>query len=149
MRETVRAVIINRDLQTYLVQHKEKDPKDQGKWSTPGGGIEAGDSDHPACLLRELKEEFGEEFAPLFRVGAKLFQSFRKDRVDHFYFVFYRGEELEPKVPDEVIKGHWFAKEELEKISLFFGFEPQLVGQAIGLYREALKVAAGLSAREK
>ena len=141
MRETIRAVIINRELKTFLVQHRERSPQDQGKWSTPGGGIDPGDKDHASCLLRELSEEFGEEYAQLFRIGAKLFQSFRADRIDHFYFVFYRGGDLRPKVPDEIVKARWFFPNELEHLPLFFGFEARLAGQAIGLFNEAKKLA--------
>lgn len=142
MRQSVRAVILNRSLQTFLVQYREKDKKDFGKWTTPGFYLDNANEDHAERLMKELKETFGEEFGQLFRVGAKLYQNFGKDRVDHFYFVFFRGEDMEPRESKDILKSAWFEKERLKMHPLYFGFETQLVGQAIGLYQEVLKVAA-------
>src|SRR3954464_793296 len=57
MRETVRAVIVDTQRRTFLVQHRERNPADLGKWGNPGGGVDKTDRDHIHALVRELSEE--------------------------------------------------------------------------------------------
>ena len=50
MRETVRAVIVDKHQRIFLVQHREKNLGDTGKWGTPCGGIDQTDLDHSHAL---------------------------------------------------------------------------------------------------
>lgn len=56
IRQAVRAVVLDPDDRVLLVRFEF--PTTGTKWALPGGGIEAGESDHDA-LRRELSEEVG------------------------------------------------------------------------------------------
>ncbi|MBK7963814.1 MAG: NUDIX hydrolase [Bdellovibrionales bacterium] len=130
MRETVRAVIVDRNHRTFLVQHRERNPCDLGKWGNPGGGIDKSDLDHIQALSRELSEEFGAEIIGQIEIGPKLHINHRPDRTDHFYFVRFFGSSISPQVPDEIMNFGWFTVEEAAGLRLFFGFEAELAAEA-------------------
>lgn len=56
IREAVRALVIDPDDRVLLVRFEF--PNTGTRWAMPGGGVEAGESDHQA-LRRELHEELG------------------------------------------------------------------------------------------
>lgn len=56
IRQAVRAVVLDPDDRVLLVRFEF--PDSGTKWALPGGGIEAGETDHVA-LRRELSEEVG------------------------------------------------------------------------------------------
>ena len=64
IRQAVRAVVLDPDDRVLLVRFEF--PDSGTKWALPGGGIEAGESDHDA-LRRELSEEVG---APAVQIGT-------------------------------------------------------------------------------
>lgn len=134
MRETVRAVIVNSKKQVFLVQHRELDPINLGKWATPGGGLEYNDSSHIDGLKRELREEFGSDalqhliFGPLLRVSRLV------DRVDYFYGVHFGGESLIPQAQDEILETGWFKLEEAGYLNTFFGFEACLAKEVVQIF---------------
>jgi 8-oxo-dGTP pyrophosphatase MutT (NUDIX family) len=134
MRQTVRAILLNRNNYLLLVQHKERDPKSAGKWATIGGGIDEGES-HEISLKREIEEEFGRSAGNNIQIGSKLRESRRPDRTDHFYVVWFDGDDLDPIVPDEILAHRWFKIEEIEGLQLFFGFEKELYSLAMALTR--------------
>lgn len=135
MRETVRAVIIDRNQRTFLVQHRERNHTDLGKWGNPGGGIDKTDLDHTQALMRELGEEFGEHVIRQIEIGPKLRVNHRPDRIDHFYFVKFFGNSLSPQVPEEIMNCGWFTLNEAANLKLFFGFEAELAAEAIEVAR--------------
>lgn len=130
MRETVRAVIIDKNRRTFLVQHRERNPADLGKWGNPGGGIDESDKDHIQALTRELAEEFGSNIVEQIEIGSKLHINHRPDRTDHFYCVKFFGGEITPQAPDEIINCDWFTFEDAAGLKLFFGFEAELAVKA-------------------
>lgn len=130
MRETVRAVIVDRNERVFLVQHRERNPADLGKWGNPGGGIDETDPSHLHALTRELTEEFGDNLAGQIQIGRKLRENLRPDRKDHFYCVLFEGEKISPQAPEEIMNSGWFTFEEAANLKLFFGFEAELALEA-------------------
>ncbi|MBK7963292.1 MAG: NUDIX hydrolase [Bdellovibrionales bacterium] len=130
MRETVRAVIVDQNHRTFLVQHRERNPADLGKWGNPGGGIDKSDKDHLQALTRELAEEFGAEIIGQIEIGAKLLVNHRPDRTDHFYTVRFFGSSISPQAPEEIMNFGWFTIDEAASLKLFFGFEAKLAAEA-------------------
>jgi 8-oxo-dGTP pyrophosphatase MutT (NUDIX family) len=131
VRTTVRAVIINSTGQVFLVQHNEHNPSDLGKWATVGGGLEEFDADYETCLKREIAEEFGEESLNNITVIEKLFVNRQSYREDHFYMVFFSGDNLEPVAGPEILNFKWFELNAISKLPFFFGFEPDLCQLAV------------------
>jgi len=129
MRETVRAVIVDKHQRIFLVQHREKNLGDTGKWGTPGGGIDQTDLDHAHALTRELSEEFGQQVLLQIEIGPKLRVNHRPDRVDYFYAVKFFGNSITPQVPDEILNFGWFTLREADDLKLFFGFEAELAAE--------------------
>lgn len=56
-RVVVAAAVVEREA-TYLVTRRLKGTHLEGFWEFPGGKCEAGET-HPACLIREIREELG------------------------------------------------------------------------------------------
>jgi 8-oxo-dGTP pyrophosphatase MutT (NUDIX family) len=133
LRETVRAILIDKFNRIFLVQHRELNPNDLGKWSTIGGGIDSQDQSEITCLKREIREEFGEHAVQNMIFGDKLTINRRIDRIDHFFLVKYCGNDLVPQVPDEIMNYGWFSVNEANDLPLFFGFETDLARAAIHL----------------
>jgi 8-oxo-dGTP pyrophosphatase MutT (NUDIX family) len=68
-REAVRALVVDRDDRLLLVRYA-RPVGDETWWGTPGGGIDAGESEEDA-LRRELHEEVGLQE---FELGSFLFE---------------------------------------------------------------------------
>ncbi len=130
MRETVRAVIVDKNKRTFLVQHQESNLANLGKWGTPGGGIDKTDLNHEQALTRELSEEFGKELLELTVIGPLLRSHYSTHRADHFYSVLFLGSAILPCAPDEIINSGWFSFSEAKNLNLFFGFEAELAQMA-------------------
>lgn len=126
MRETVRAIILDQKNRIFLVQHRERNISDLGKWSSPGGGIDKADRDHLQALTRELTEEFGQKFVEQIKIGPKLRVNHQLDRIDHFYGVKFFGGDIHPQAPEEIMSFSWFTIEKAKDLKLFFGFEVEL-----------------------
>ena len=136
MKESVRAVVINRQKRhAFFVQHVEWNPADVGKWSTIGGGIEAGDPDHLSCLKREIAEEFGIDSVAHFNFLRKLHTNYWESRTDHFYLAEYLGEVLRPNCPEEIENHAWFLPKEFRELPFFFGIEGRLAEEALNSFR--------------
>lgn len=134
MRQTVRALVLNRRNQCLFVQHDERNPADKGKWATPGGGVDQGE-DHISCLVREFREEFGVSVVDQMEVGPMLYRNTRVDRVDHFYVVWFDGVDVQVQAHEEILQHRWFTTEGVDRIQLFFGFEGELFKKALELNR--------------
>jgi ADP-ribose pyrophosphatase YjhB (NUDIX family) len=130
MKTTARAVLINRNHQCLLVQHNEWNPADQGKWSTVGGRVEL-DESLKSCLERELTEEFGSFIADKFQIGPKIFENRGSDRIDHFFVVWFDGDDVTVEARDEILNHSWFLPDETRQLKLFFGFEADLCAKAL------------------
>ncbi len=137
MRQTVRAILLNNQNLLLLVQHAERDPNDQGKWATVGGGID-GNEDHQQCLRREIAEELGDTIALKITIGPKLFSSHRLDRVDHFYVVWFDGRDVKVVSPEEILRHGWFSQMQVDQLPLFFGFEADLFAKAVKLVKPSM-----------
>jgi 8-oxo-dGTP pyrophosphatase MutT (NUDIX family) len=134
MKTTVRAVLVNQSQQCLLVQHNEWDPDNMGKWSTAGGRLERNET-HELCLKRELVEEFGSSIAEKIKVGPKLHENTRTDRIDFFYAVWFSGEDVTVIARDEILDHKWCSLDEAKQMNLFFGFEADLFLKALSLVR--------------
>ena len=137
MRETVRALVVNNKKEIFFVQHNEQDPKNLGKWSTIGGGLDSGET-YIECLFREIEEEFGYVSAQNIKIGTKLLKNEYYGRIDHFYAAFYKGKNLIPIVTEEIISSQWFTHEEVLKLNTFFGFEKKLAKEALKYFQKSL-----------
>lgn len=143
-----RALIFNGQGQVYLVMHNYKNPKNFGKWSTPGGRRDIDDRNHRDCLYRELEEEFGSQVAQKISIEADLGPHKRICEVDasetvthHFYYCLWKNSEnLIPRGEDhhEIIEGRFFSVEEaldLAKRHLFvLGCEGPLIEKAANIH---------------
>lgn len=128
--QTARALIVRKDRACYLAIHRYRHPKNKGKWSTVGGGIEPEDASLRSGLKRELKEEFGKLACEQMKIGEQVHFFENKTTAHHFFKVRTTAQELIPIQMDEVFEGRFFSLKELQELReqdrLFFGFEYEL-----------------------
>ena len=91
IRHAVRAILMDRDSQRILLMRAEVPEGTHDLWLTPGGGMEAEESQQQA-LQREVWEETGQrigEFAPPVwtRRHAYTFRGVNIEQHETFYFV--------------------------------------------------------------
>jgi 8-oxo-dGTP pyrophosphatase MutT (NUDIX family) len=134
VKNTARAILINRKDRCLFVQHDEWNPADRGKWATVGGRVEDGES-HEACLRREIMEEFGLSVCNKIEIGPKIFENTGKDRLDHFYVVWFEGDDVVIEAVDEILSHQWCSLDEARRLNFFFGFEADLFEKALSLSR--------------
>ena len=112
MRQAVRALVVDPGRRILLLHYANEY---DSWWLTPGGGIDAGESDEQA-LRRELREEIGlEEFA----IGPLLWERERYFMLDpehcgqcnRVYLV--RVPTMEARVVSEARDARWFTLEEV------------------------------------
>lgn len=117
-RVSVRAIIIKDD-KIYLMK-RLKNGKDMF-YSFAGGGIEDGETTS-ACVIREVKEEFGIDVKPVKLVYIYI----SKKNFELFYFCDYvsgkfgtgTGEEFDGSHPDNVYIPEIIALSDLKKLPL-------------------------------
>jgi 8-oxo-dGTP pyrophosphatase MutT (NUDIX family) len=127
----VRAVVVDPDDRVLLLRYGSDH---DAWWITPGGGIDAGESDEEA-LRRELREELGLD---AFEIGPLLFERERHflgepgfgGQANRSYLV--RVPPLEARVISEAEEARWFALEELATLPTSPYDLPQLLTSAIG-----------------
>jgi TDG/mug DNA glycosylase family protein len=112
MRRGVRALCVDPDRRILLLHYANEY---DSWWITPGGGIEAGESDHEA-LRRELREEIGLE---QFEIGPLLWEKERYFMLDaahcgqrnRVYLV--RVPAMEARAISEALEARWFTLDEV------------------------------------
>jgi 8-oxo-dGTP pyrophosphatase MutT (NUDIX family)/ribosomal protein S18 acetylase RimI-like enzyme len=107
---TVRAVLQQED-RFLLVQHHYKNPVNTGKWSLPGGQIDASDFDRQAALHRELREEFQIDVDIVHFIDSYVF----RERQHHIYLARPLQTDLNPD-PAEIVAYEWFRLDEVRAI---------------------------------
>lgn len=108
---TVRAVIM-RDDTVLLVQHHYANPAHWGKWSLPGGRIDAGDQRKEDTLRRELYEELRLRVQIERAVG--LFAD--RTRLHYVYRATPGSAQLNPD-PDEIVGVAWWSLENVDMLN--------------------------------
>lgn len=126
LRDAVRALVIDPDERVLLVRFEF--PRWIG-WATPGGGVNAGESDEEA-IRRELSEESGLEsfeLGPLVWTRTHLFELGRWDgQVERYYLVRTPGFDPAPRLTwaqlnaEYVTAIRWWTLEELETAEALF-----------------------------
>ena len=131
-RLAVRALVVDDDDRVLLVQYR-RPVGEETWWGTPGGGVEAGESDGQA-LARELSEEIGldeVELGPaLFEhVGEFVWARRLVRQVNRTYLVRVREHEPRPRTDlaaEGVVDVRWWRPAELETSAAQFA-PPDLV----------------------
>jgi double-stranded uracil-DNA glycosylase len=131
IRRAVRAVVVDPEDRVLLLRYGAG--YDQW-WITPGGGIDAGESDEQA-LRRELREELGVEE---FELGPLLFERERHflgepgfgGQTNRSYLV--RIPAFEARAISEADEARWFALGELDDVPTSPYDLPALIRNAIG-----------------
>jgi 8-oxo-dGTP pyrophosphatase MutT (NUDIX family) len=127
-RRAVRALVVDERDRVLLLRWER--PLGSSFWVTPGGGVEAGESDRQA-LLRELREEAGLTDP---RPGKRLWRTefvtpelaldggWLRQR-DDVYLVRTRADAVSvPDLVDERVVGHrWWTLDELDRSDDLFG----------------------------
>lgn len=108
---TVRAVI-TRDDTVLLVQHHYTNPAHWGKWSLPGGHIDASDQRKEDALRRELYEELRLRVQVERAVG--LFAD--RTRLHYVYRATPGGAQLSPD-PDEIAGAAWWSLDDVDMLN--------------------------------
>jgi len=127
-RRAVRALVVDERERVLLLRWER--PLGSSFWVTPGGGVEAGETDRQA-LLRELREEAGLTDP---RPGKRLWRTefvtpeFALDggwlrQRDDVYLVRTRADAVSvPDLVDEKVTGHrWWTLDELDRSDDLFG----------------------------
>jgi double-stranded uracil-DNA glycosylase len=127
-RRAVRALVVDERDRILLLRWER--PLGSSFWVTPGGGVEAGETDRQA-LLRELREEAGLTDP---RPGKRLWRTefvtpeFALDggwlrQRDDVYLVRTRADAVSvPDLVDEKVMGHrWWTLDELDRSDDLFG----------------------------
>jgi G:T/U-mismatch repair DNA glycosylase/8-oxo-dGTP pyrophosphatase MutT (NUDIX family) len=118
-REAVRALVLDADDRTLLVQYR-RPVGDDTWWGTPGGGIDPGEG-HEEALRRELREEIGLhdfELGPLLyeHVGEFPWQRVLYRQTNATYLVRVHAHEPAATIdlgPEGVADVRWWTPEEL------------------------------------
>jgi double-stranded uracil-DNA glycosylase len=119
-RDAVRAIVVDRDDRVLLMRFENPVTHDVW-WATPGGGLEAGESDEEA-LRRELLEETGLRFAdpgPVVWTREHVFPWDRRllRQSERFHLIRVEHHEVSPTtdLASEGVYGHrWWTLPELE-----------------------------------
>jgi TDG/mug DNA glycosylase family protein len=114
MRQAVRAVVVDPDDRVLLLRYEGLYHE---WWITPGGGIDAGESEEEA-LRREMREELG---ITEFEIGPLLWESSRHlveqgfgGQTNRHYLV--RTDAFEARVVSEAHGAEWFALDDLPEL---------------------------------
>jgi TDG/mug DNA glycosylase family protein len=117
-RHAVRSVVI--DAQNRLLLYRFVSPGGESFWSTPGGGVEAGESADEA-MRRELREEVGlrdVQLGPCIWTREEVFVWHRVVwQVERYYLVRVESHEVEPELDltEEGMHEHrWWTLGEIE-----------------------------------
>lgn len=114
-RVSIRALVLD-DQKRFLFVKEEN-----GKWQTPGGGLDYGETPKD-CLTREIKEEMGLDIV-VFNNKPEYFYTATKDNNDNMYFahIVYRVElkNFEFKESEECVEIGFFTKEEASNLYCF------------------------------
>lgn len=113
-----------------VIEHQEKfllirQNYGSGRWTVPGGGIEAGEAAHDAAV-REVKEETGIDITDLVLLGThRQVVEYKNDTVD-----LYSAKATTNQIsidPAEIKEARWFARNELpqnisQQVTRIFGY---------------------------
>jgi ADP-ribose pyrophosphatase YjhB (NUDIX family) len=115
-----------RDADARLLLVRRANPPAQGRWSIPGGRVEAGES-HEDAVIRELAEETGISGRVVREVGT-----IRRDAPSGGVYVIrdFLVEVDEGSVPsagDDAADARWFSDDELDGLETSDGLVETLV----------------------
>lgn len=117
----IGAAILNREGKLFLAKRGDKAKNETGKWETPGGGLEFGETVEEA-LKREMKEEFGIEIEIIELLNV--YDHILKDEGQHWVAISYlcKLTEHTPTIlePEKCSAIGWFTLDEGEKLELSF-----------------------------
>jgi 8-oxo-dGTP diphosphatase len=115
-----------RDTAGRLLLVRRANPPAQGRWSIPGGRVEAGES-HETAVIRELEEETGITGRVVREVGT-----IRRDAPSGGVYVIRDflvevDEESTPSAGDDAADARWFSDGELDGLETSDGLVETLV----------------------
>ncbi len=120
------AIITNQEGKVLLQKRNDPStPKAHGKWDTPGGGVDEGETKEEA-VVRECKEEIGVDVVVIKELEAQ-FRSWTHEsgKVVSYGIYGYHCRIKDNQTPfaanDEVFEVRWFTKEEIEKLETLPG----------------------------
>lgn len=138
MQESSRALITNKEGKLLLIlQNYLRHPEWFGdQWYTVGGNHDAEDASPEAALVREIREELGEEIAAHLKIQRVVDRLEIGDRFHHFFHVEYDGVDMNvPRDTEELLEGRFFSLAEVEAL----GSEGRLLmGCEVQFFREIL-----------
>ena len=115
----IGAVIFNKDGKMFLSKRGGKAQNEKGKWESPGGALEFGES-FEETIIREIKEEFDFIVEPI-----EILQPFNHlipEEKQHWIALAFicTVKEGKPKIlePEKSVEIGWFTFQEMEKMDL-------------------------------
>ena len=111
----VGAVVLDGSQRVLLVERGR--PPHAGRWSLPGGKVEAGEAPADA-IVREVREETGIETRVLRHLGIVIVASEGRSFAIHEHLLEASSPAPEPRAADDAADARWFSPDELPALGL-------------------------------
>lgn len=129
----VRALLI-KDEKILFIHHNFNNPAMYGKWTFPGGRVDAGETDPVETLRREMQEELSVDVEVIGKIGV----FYSRANFDYTIFGVRPVGDIGPLNTDEIREITWLTPAEVyewhcrEKMQ--FGFEMEAVSAYLKKY---------------